>query len=263
MCGWGAAFVNIMSTYVLNKIMFRQQLHGISMRAAIHQLQKEGYRHLYHGVLPPLLQKTSSLMIMFGGYAQYQKIIYETMPESNVLFTKASAAMLAGTTEAILTPFERVQTLLQAKHTQRRYKNTYHAFLRLREYGFKEYFRGITPILIRNGPSNVCFFLLRGEARDILPETHTRAGHFACDFISGGVLGAVISTLFYPVNVVKTRMQVHVGRNTSTLETFAMIMYERNYSVRALFSGVHMNYFRALVSWGIINASYEFLHQYL
>ena len=262
-CGWGAAFINIMSTYVLNKIMFRQQLHDISMMRAVQQLKNEGISHLYRGVLPPLLQKTTSIMIMFGGYDQYKCMLHNRAPQNSVMFTKAAAAMLAGTTEAILTPFERVQTLLQAKYTEKNFKNTFHAFRELRQHGVPEYFRGLTPILLRNGPSNVIFFLLRGEVRAVLPESKTRSGIIACDFMSGAILGAVISTMFYPVNVVKTRMQVTVGSRTSAHQVFMTILCERNYSFKSLFSGVHVNYIRALVSWGIINASYEFLHQYL
>ena len=262
-CGWGAAFINIMSTYVLNKIMFRQQLHGISMAVAVQQLRNEGVTHLYRGVLPPLLQKTTSLMIMFGGYDQYKRMIHHTAPQNPLVLTKAAAAMLAGTTEAVLTPFERVQTLLQAKNTPKSFKNTFHAFRGLQQHGMSEYFRGLSPILLRNGPSNVIFFLLRGKARDVLPDAKTTAGVLACDFVSGAVLGAIISTMFYPVNVVKTRMQAKVGSRTTARQVFVTIMRERNHSIKALFSGVHMNYIRALVSWGIINASYEFLHQYL
>ncbi|VDH98547.1 Hypothetical predicted protein [Mytilus galloprovincialis] len=48
-CGWGAAFVNIGFTFPINKVMFRQQLHGVRVCKAVGQLQKEGMRHLYRG----------------------------------------------------------------------------------------------------------------------------------------------------------------------------------------------------------------------
>lgn len=37
----------------------------------------------------------------------------------------------------------------------------------VREYGVKELYRGLVPILLRNGPSNVLFFVLREEAQKL------------------------------------------------------------------------------------------------
>lgn len=48
----------------------------------------------------------------------------------------------------------------------------YYKFFRViwLEHGIKEFYRGIVPILYRNGPSNACFFILREEADRLLPK---------------------------------------------------------------------------------------------
>jgi hypothetical protein len=38
------------------------------------------------------------------------------------------------------------------------------------EFGWKEFYRGLVPILFRNGPSNAVFFVLREEAQKFQPE---------------------------------------------------------------------------------------------
>lgn len=71
-------------------------------------------------------------------------------------------------------PFERIQTLLADSHYHTRFKNTSQAFHYVcMNYGYRELYRGLTPILLRNGPSNVLFFILREEAAARLPK-HVR-----------------------------------------------------------------------------------------
>ena len=76
--GWGAAVINIFVTFPVNKTVFRQVVHGISMTDALHQLKKEGYFYIYRGVMPPLLQKSLSSALMFGTYSHFQRIITDS-----------------------------------------------------------------------------------------------------------------------------------------------------------------------------------------
>lgn len=78
---------------------------------------------------------------------------------------------LSGTVEAALMPFERIQTLLADSHYHTHFKNTSQAFHYVCiNYGYRELYRGLTPILLRNGPSNVMFFIMREEAAVRFPK---------------------------------------------------------------------------------------------
>lgn len=264
-CGAGAAAVNILVTFPAYKVMFRQQVEGLRFRKALKQVLKEGVPILYRGVGPPLMQKGTSLAIMFGSYHKLKKVLSRNFTDTSSAVISASAAMLAGCMEATLTPFERVQTLLSHRSHNDRFTNAFHAFKVLgKQYGFREYYRGLTPILMRNGPSNVLFFGLRGPIKSILPEARTNLGNAANDFVSGAVLGACLSTFFFPVNVVKSYMQKQLGGEfTSCSKAFLRVFRERGNRIRRLFYGVSLNYTRALVSWGIINCTYEVLKKML
>ncbi|XP_077466482.1 mitochondrial nicotinamide adenine dinucleotide transporter SLC25A51-like [Stigmatopora argus] len=262
-CGSVAAFTNIMVTFPIQKVLFRQQLHGVLAVEAVRQLQRDGLRNLYRGILPPLLQKTTTVAIMFGLYQDFSRVLLERAEGSGVpeLVTRSFAAALAGTTEAILAPFERVQTLLQDHRHHGRFNNTAHTFRTLlSEYGVRECYRGLVPILLRNGPSNVLFFGLRGPIKEALPEAGTRAGHLVNDFVCGGVLGAGLGIMFYPLNVIKSRAQSRVGGAFQPCgQVLLTVWRERGGSLAMLFRGAHLNYHRSLLSWGIINATYELL----
>ncbi|CAM4559848.1 mitochondrial nicotinamide adenine dinucleotide transporter SLC25A51 isoform X2 [Lepidochelys kempii] len=258
-CGYCAAFTNIAITFPIQKVLFRQQLYGVRIRDAVCQLQNDGIRNLYRGLLPPLMQKTTTLALMFGLYQDFSSLLqrHTNAPE---LVTCSVAAVLAGTTEALLTPFERVQTLLQDYKHHDRFTNTYQAFKVLKDYGIKEYYRGLVPILIRNGPSNVLFFGLRGPIKQCLPEATSYSAHLVNDFICGGLLGAMLGFLFFPMNVVKARMQSQIGGEFQSFpKVFMKIWLERDRKLTRLFRGAHLNYHRSIISWGIINATYEFL----
>ncbi|GIY11603.1 mitochondrial nicotinamide adenine dinucleotide transporter SLC25A51 [Caerostris darwini] len=262
-CGWGSGFINIMITFPINKVMFRQMLHGVDSQHAFNQIKREGMRFLYRGVLPPLLQKATSTSIMFGSYKEFSEIVQGKFPSMQKFSVLCTAAILAGSAEAVLTPFERIQTLLQDRHYNTKFKNTYHAFSELRQqHGFKEFYRGMTPILLRNSVGNILFFGLKDFVKDFLPikSTDSVLQEFVKDFISGAFVGAFTSTVFYPVNVVKTKMQVNCGTPFVSLsEAFKQTYIERDRSIRKLYYGVHVNYTRSFLSWGIINASNQLL----
>jgi len=258
--GWGSGIVNICITFPVNKTMFRQQLHGISALSAFRQLRGEGLLTLYRGILPPLLQKSASTALMFGSFEQYRRILIDQrVPQSSSLVI---AAFLAGCTEAALTPFERIQTLMLDQNYAGRFRNTPHAFVTLySQFGLREYYRGLTPILMRNGPSNIIFFSCRDKLRNSLPDTMDRFGLLA-DFVSGACLGAFISTTFYPINTTKTHMQKTLGGNFKSFwYVFFNLLEERG--PWGMFRGVHVNYTRSFMSWGIINMSYSYLLQLL
>lgn len=256
LAGWGSGVINITLTFPVNKTMFRQQLHGITAMDALSQLKNEGLLNLYRGILPPLLQKSANTGLMFGSYEQYRRLLLEQSfsPVSSL----TTAAFFAGCTEATLSPFERVQTLMLDQKYEGKFRNTPHAVSVLwSAYGFREYYRGLSAILLRNGPSNIIFFGVREPLRESLPSHLDRLSLLA-DFLSGACLGAFISTVMYPINTTKTHMQkVLGGEFLSFRRVFLQLLKERG--PRGMFRGVHINYTRSFMSWGIINMSYSIL----
>uniref|UniRef100_A0A5S6QX66 Uncharacterized protein n=1 Tax=Trichuris muris TaxID=70415 RepID=A0A5S6QX66_TRIMR len=191
-------------------------------------MRREGISKLYRGILPPLLQRTSARCIMFGTYNHYCRLL-GCHDNHRCTIWATTAAFLAGCTEAFLCPFERVQTILQSPNYHGQFKNAFDVFWKLRKYGLAEYYRGWSAILLRNGFSNALFFASRDPLKELVT---SRLGlyvekeevnisndlvHLVGDFASGSFLGATISTLFFPLNMLKTRSQarsvVTVSRN--------------------------------------------------
>lgn len=102
-------------------------LHGVQIGTAFNQLRHEGLIFLYRGMFPPLAQKTLSLSLMFGVYDGIKRPAIDYY-EMNQYTAKCVAGTIAGTFEAVLMPFERVQTILADAAYHEKYKNTHHAF---------------------------------------------------------------------------------------------------------------------------------------
>ncbi|PSN32132.1 hypothetical protein C0J52_11757 [Blattella germanica] len=250
-CGWGAAFINITVTYPINKLIFRQMLHGVGVASAAGQLSSEGFYYLYRGILPPLCQKSLSLSIMFGVYEECRRPLENAEVPHYV--SKVIAAMVAGTVEATLMPFERIQTLLQHQKYHSHFRNTFHAVQVIGlKYGIKEYYRGLVPILLRNGPSNVFFFVIRDEVNCYLPRYESWWVKTTQQFACGALIGAFTSTVFYPMNVVKVYVQSKIGGEYRGVISVLIELYKTR-GLRDMYKGVHMNYTRAFISWGRSN----------
>ena len=263
LCGAIASFVNITVTFPINKVMFRQQMYGIRFFKAFHHIRREGVAFLFRGVLPPMLQRTATVSIMFGTYNNYRSYI-STNLSSNSFIVHTSAAMLAGCTEAVLAPLERIQSILQIRDYHGQLRNTFHAFKVISGHGYRELYRGTSAVLLRNGPSNVIFFGFRDKLKQRLPTPETEAGELLNAFISGAGLGAFLSTMFFPLNVIKAKMQARLGGPFLGIRrTFRVVFEERDFRWRKMFRGVHVNYTRSFLSWGIINAVYELLKRHL
>ena len=257
--GFLSSATNILLTYPVNKLIFRQQIYRLRTTDAYQQLKNEGFLILYRGMALPLLQKTFSLSIMFGANAHYLHS-FRSLSKQDHWFYQPAASALAGVTEAILTPLERTQVLLQTPKYNTTIRNALHAFIIMyKHYGVVEYYRGLTLILIRNSLSNVIFFACRKPVKDLLPAASTDLEHSVYDFISGGLLGAVLSTVTYPINVLKNIQQSELGgRRDRPWHMLRTVYEQRGKSIGEFYIGAKWNFLRSLISWGIINSTYEF-----
>jgi len=233
-----------------------------------------------------MCQQMISKAIMFGLYDRYSSLLMEQRLVKNVLFDGdegsvrfnrylwqsrqdvvlgISAACMSGWTELFLLPFERVQSVLQVAKYHDKYENTLDCFRRIGRdgRGFREYYRGLSACATRNASGTALFFGCRGHLREHLPDSsHSPVQRVFNDFASGAALGAAISTVTYPLNVIKSNMQATVGGPFHNFISAARHLYkERGNSLGFLYRGVQLNIGRAFLSWGIINATYELLAQ--
>lgn len=259
--GGTAALVNILCTFPINKVMFRQQLTGSGILSVGKDIYREGFQYLYRGIGPPIMQKTICTSLMFGTYDFYRRLLllvkqhHSASSTEETVFIRLLASSCSGLTEALLTPFERVQTLMQIPKYNDSFKNFFEAF---KQMGLRECYTGFSAIALRNMLGSGLFLFFREPVQKHLPHSSNAAVNLLNDFLSGAVLGACISTLSFPFSVAKVQLQKDVQHRpgVSVFRAIEEVIVERG-SVLGLYNGAKVNFCRALISWGIVNAVYE------
>lgn len=254
-CGLGAAFINILITYPMQKVTMRQMIHGFSLWSAVRHIGKDGVFYLYRGVLPPLIHKSINMAIIFQFYDVSKNVPQRGIP-LNILTGVAS-----GVAETIMTPFERLQTLLTKAKYHELIKNSNQALLFVwSSYGAKELYRGWTPILLRNSMGTSSFFI----GKDIVDRNvplNIPISIEVQEFLGGALIGGTISSISFPFNVVRVNMQSEVGHPTERFHHCLKRVYLERKGISGFYRGSYMNTFRSSLSWGILNTSYETLRK--
>ncbi|KAI6656024.1 Solute carrier family 25 member 51 [Oopsacas minuta] len=257
-CGACASIVNTIVTYPISKVIFRQQIYGLTTSASLQQIQGEGAKFVYRGIMFPLMQRGICMSIMFGTYNTYTIWLIDNWPWQTTTGVRQLAAFFSGASEATFTPFERLQSLMQHKGFNHSVSNSFTGFNLVRQHGVRELYKGYYLIVLRNGFSNILFFSIKDLLKTHIPPPHDYTTLY--NFAVGAGLGAFLSTLFYPVNVVKNRLQSSIGYEYSSLvQLFTKTYKEKGGTIQSLYKGVHLNYGRAILSWGIVNSVYEYL----
>ncbi|KAG5895183.1 hypothetical protein JTB14_007349 [Gonioctena quinquepunctata] len=260
-CGLGAAVVNTSATFPINKLIYRQILGDDKLLHAFNTIRKEGPFYLYRGCLPLLVQKAVSLSTMFGVYNSVQIPLKKY--GLNEYVEKIFASCASGILETFFMPFERMQVLMVHREYNQRFKNMYHALRELKvHYGYKEYYRGINLICMRNIGSNCCFFLTKGEIQKLPAINDSKLKEGVRDFFSGGLLGLTMSVIFYPTKVMKICVHKKLGGRHFSVYEIALLVYRKNGGgVKNFYRGVLINGCRSLLNWGITNMVFEFLRK--
>ena len=266
-----AATTNLVLTFPLNKLISRQAYEGLGVRAAAATLIEDGLPRLYRGLAPPLAQKAVAMGVMYGTYDFYfHTLLYHTTglvearPATDVPAgeaphaLRAAAAVAAGITEGVLTPFERVQTLLQHRHYTDSYKNAGDVVTKLAPRGVGEFYVGWSAVMLRNAPANALWFTLRDPVREKLTGWLGGVPGVAADFLAGALLGAAISTCVYPLNLAKSVMQLQVGGVHAGVWPTAVGIVKDRGGVGGLYRGAGVNALRSMLSWGLVNAACAF-----
>lgn len=86
----------------------------------------------------------------------------------------------------------------------------------------------------------------------------------AQEFMAGAIIGAVTSSIFYPLNVIKVVMQSTMGTSSISMWTaFYNVYKERGSKIANVYKGCTVNCTRAFISWGIMNTAYEHMKKLL
>lgn len=247
------------------KTIFRQQIHNSAVRQAVAQLYKEGPLKLYRGVVPPLLMRTLNGTLLFG---IQDSVLQRLSLSSQHIFPghalPALAGFAAGMVEAVvLTPFERIQNILQNSQNDRPLPTLKSVLVKLKTQRLAlGYYRAFLPITFRNTMGSALYFGLKQPMYAAV--TGQGLSPVACSFISATLTSMVISLALYPSSVLVANMQAQVeGEAKGVMASWRMLWRSRQRSVTLLYRGGSLVILRSCITWGITTAIYDWQQNHL
>ncbi|XP_024865275.1 solute carrier family 25 member 15b isoform X2 [Kryptolebias marmoratus] len=232
-----------------------------------------GVRGLYQGTTPALMANIAENSVLFMSYGFCQQVIRFTagLHKEAVLsdMQKACAGSVASIfSSLVLCPTELVKCRLQAMYEMEasgkiaKSQNTVWSVVKaiMRTEGPLGFFQGLTPTIAREVPGYFCFFgayeLCRTAFADYMKCDKGDIGVAPIVF-SGGFGGACLWLVVYPMDCVKSRIQVMsmMGKQAGFLRTFMTIAHTEG--VRVLYSGLTPTMVRTFPANGALFLGYE------
>ncbi|XP_030648908.1 solute carrier family 25 member 15b [Chanos chanos] len=232
-----------------------------------------GLRGLYQGTTPALMANIAENSVLFMSYGFCQETVrvlaglQSGAPLSDM--QKACAGSVASVfSSLVLCPTELVKCRLQAMHEMAASgkiassQKTVWSVVKtvMHKEGPAGFFQGLTTTIAREVPGYFCFFGAYEFCRSLF------AQHMHCSkddigvvpiVLSGGVGGACLWLMVYPMDCVKSRIQVMsmTGRQAGFFKTLLTI--SRTEGVRALYSGLTPTMIRTFPANGALFLGYE------
>ncbi|XP_061659021.1 mitochondrial ornithine transporter 1-like [Syngnathoides biaculeatus] len=271
----GAACV--LSGQPLDTAKVKMQTFPALYRGFVHCItstyKQVGIRGLYRGTSPALMANIAENSVLFMSYGFCQQLIRVAAG------TRADAALsdvqkaCAGSAASVfsslvLCPTELVKCRLQAMYEMEatgkiaRSQNSVRSVVKsiMKSEGPRGFFQGLSTTVAREVPGYFCFFGAYELCRSAFAE-YMKCGKddigVAPVVFSGGFGGACLWLAVYPMDCVKSRIQVMsmTGRQGGFLKTFWLIA--RSEGVGALYSGLTPTMVRTFPANGALFLGYE------
>ncbi|NXC47011.1 ORNT1 protein, partial [Penelope pileata] len=231
-----------------------------------------GFRGLYGGTTPALVASIAENSVLFMCYGFCQQIVrkiagVDRKTKLSDLQNAASGSFASAFAALVLCPTELVKCRLQAMHEMQlsgkimQGHNTVWSVVKsvIQTDGPLGFYRGLSSTLLREVPGYFFFFggyelsrtfFASGRSKDELGPIPL--------LLSGGFGGSCLWIAVYPVDCVKSRIQVlsMAGKQTGFMGTFATVV--RTEGVLALYSGLKPTMIRAFLANGALFLTYEY-----
>ncbi|XP_044142395.1 mitochondrial ornithine transporter 1-like [Bufo gargarizans] len=245
---------------------------------AVKTYRQVGFRGFYKGTSPALLANISENSVLFMSYGFCQRVVRrivgldKNIPLSD-LHNAAAGSFAAAFASLALCPTELVKCRLQAMHEMQlsgkiiEGQNTVWLVIKniLRTDGPMGLYHGLSSTLLREVPGYFFFFGGYELGRSFFTRTGKSKDELGIVplMISGGFGGISLWLVVFPVDCVKSRIQVlsMTGKQAGFIRTFLKIL--RNEGVVALYSGLKPTLIRAFPANGALFVAYEYSRKYM
>lgn len=260
------------------KLQTYPHLYNGTLQCTKSILKNEGITGLFQGTTPALAAIMGETAVLFLAYGCCQRVVARISGKANVsqlntLERACSGSSAAVFSSLVLCPTELIKCRLQAltevmatsDAIQKRIGPWQVTKDLIRNDGPLGLFQGLTSTWLREVPGYFFFFFGYEITKGLL----TPAGKTKDDLgplklvCSGGIAGASLWISIYPIDVVKSRIQVQslVGKMPGFLPTFIQVV--RAEGVRALYNGLVACVLRSFPANAALFMAYEYSRKWM
>uniref|UniRef100_A0A803K2Z9 Solute carrier family 25 member 15 n=1 Tax=Xenopus tropicalis TaxID=8364 RepID=A0A803K2Z9_XENTR len=243
------------------------------MDCAVKTYRQMGLRGFYRGTSPALLANIAENSVLFMSYGFCQKVVRQIVgldknAELSDVQNAASGSVASIFAALVLCPTELVKCRLQAMHELQvsgkilQGQNTVWSVVKgiVQREGPLAFYNGLTSTICREMPGYFLFFGGYEASRSFFAsggKSKDELGPMAL-IVSGGFGGIALWLAVYPIDCVKSRIQVLSisGKQAGFMKTFLHIV--KNEGVLALYSGLKPTLIRAFPANGALFLAYEY-----
>lgn len=243
------------------------------MDCALKTFKQGGLRSFYMGTSPALMANIAENSVLFMCYGFCRQVVRtiggldKSVPLSD-LQNAAAGSVASVFSSIVLCPTELVKCRLQAMHEMQisgkiaQGQNTVWSVVKVivHREGLLGFYQGLSSTLFREMPGYFFFFGGYELSRSFFAsglKSKDELGPVPL-MLSGGFGGAALWLAVYPIDCVKSRIQVlsMAGKQAGFMKTFASIVkYE---GIPALYSGLKPTMIRAFPANGALFLAYEY-----
>lgn len=235
------------------------------------------FRGLYAGTLPAIAANVAENSVLFACYGMCQKLVARalnvpTVDELNFI-SNATAGSLASFFSAFtLCPTELIKIKLQCARevtsslSNEKKKVTAFKLIQgiVHTEGVIGLFRGLQPTIIREMPGYFVFFGAYEGTREFFAPVGGSKNECGplITILAGGLAGIALWLVIYPIDVVKSRVQIFQGdMNHSLLKHTTNIIKQEGALI--LYNGLQPTLIRTIPASAALFLSYEWTKQFL
>mmetsp|Transcript_36062 Transcript_36062/g.36746 ORF Transcript_36062/g.36746 Transcript_36062/m.36746 type:complete len:298 (-) Transcript_36062:38-931(-) len=265
-----AGCVSIFTGHPIDTVKVRMQsssAYTSGIQCARNIIANEGFYVLYRGLLPPLLTSAVVSAAVFTTYG-YTLEIMKGRKESASYFDMFIAGLVSGIPCGIIsTPVELIK--IQEQINPSKFGQPWQcAYVLTKKSGIFGLFRGLNATVCREVPAFGIYFLSYEIITDKLQES-TQMKKFFLSFLSGGLAGALSWGVVYPIDVVKTNLQLMTvtpnftsgevcvvpTQNVGIIQMANILVQQHGW--RYLFRGLNVTLFRSLPVNAVVFPTYH------
>lgn len=223
-----------------------------------------GLKSFYRGLFPSCFGAAISWGLYFSFYERFKTILLpfadETPKIKPLLYFSASTG--AGCLTVLITnPIWLLKTRMELQlSTNKQYSSTFHAFRKIiRNEGMFGLYKGLIPALILTSNGAIQFMIYESLKEMLQLKDYSIEKKSLSYFLVGVLSKSIASTITYPYQVAKTRIQQfqNIVKYKTTLQTIRLIT--TNEGFLALYKGLCPNLLRVAPNSAVTLLVYEIL----